>query len=81
MKIVISHNMKKQYVSLDKPLKKKVKTAIVKLRKGEINIEKLSAGKNIYKIKIGDYRILVEKLQDVYIIAGIDSRKDVYRNL
>jgi len=81
MKMVITQNMKKQYLALEQPVKKKVKTAITKLRKGNIILEKLSTGKNIYKIKIGDYRILVEKLQDTYIIAGIDLRKDVYRNL
>lgn len=81
MKIKISKNMRKDYFHLDKLTKKKVKRAIIKLRKGEIDLEKLSAGKNIYRIRIGDYRILIEKSDDTYFIEGIDHRKEVYRNL
>ncbi len=81
MKIKISKNMKKQYFCLDKLTKKKVRGAIIKLRKGEINLEKLSTGKNIYRIRTGDYRILIEKSDEIYYITGISHRKDVYRNL
>ena len=81
MRIKISKNMKKQYFLLDKLTKKQVRKSIIKLRKGELILEKLSTGKNIYKIRTGDYRILIIKIEDVYVIASIEHRKEVYRNL
>ncbi|MEQ8187268.1 MAG: hypothetical protein ABRQ39_04795 [Candidatus Eremiobacterota bacterium] len=81
MRIKISKNMKKQYFLLDKLTKKQVRKSIIKLRKGELILEKLSTGKNIYKIRTGDYRILIIKIEDVYVIASIEHRKEVYLKL
>ena len=81
MRIKIQKPFKKQYFLLDKLTKKKVRKAIKSLRKGELNLDKLSSGHNIYKIRIGDYRILIRKREDIYFIVGIELRKEVYRNL
>ncbi len=81
MKIKISKHMKKQYFIQDSLTKKQIRKAIIRFRKGEIELEKLSTGKNIYKIRIGDYRILVKKSDDTYFLIGIKHRKEVYRDI
>ncbi len=81
MKIKITKNMKKQYFIQDSLVKKQIRKVIIKLRKGSIELEKLSTGKNIYKIRIGDYRILVKKSDDTYFLIGIKHRKEVYRDI
>lgn len=81
MRIKLQRKFKKQYFLLDKETKKKIRKTIKKLRKGEIHLEKLSTGNNINKIKVGDYRILIAKIEDVYVIYDFEHRKEVYRNL
>jgi mRNA-degrading endonuclease RelE of RelBE toxin-antitoxin system len=81
MRIKIQIQFKKQYFLLDKLTKKRLRKAIIRLRKGEINLEKLTTGQNIYKIRVGDYRILIEKSEDIYFIVGVELRKDVYKKL
>lgn len=79
MKIKIHKQFKKQYFQLDPVTKKRVRKLIKRLRKGEINLEKMSTGHSIYKIRTGNYRILIERSEDIYFIAGVALRKDVYR--
>jgi mRNA-degrading endonuclease RelE of RelBE toxin-antitoxin system len=81
MRIKLQKKFRKQYFLLDRLTKKRVRKAIKKLRKGEIHFGKLSTGDNIHKIRVGDYRILIVKIDDVYIISDVELRKDVSRNL
>ena len=50
MRIKIQKQFRKQYFQLDQITKKRVRKAIQRLRRGEINLEKMSTGHSIYKI-------------------------------
>lgn len=46
----------------------------------QINHKKLKGYKNIYRVRLGDFRIVYKKTtKDVYIIA-VGHRKDIYKN-
>jgi mRNA interferase RelE/StbE len=46
-----------------------------------VNEAKLSGYKNIYRIRIGNYRIVYRKLKDQIYIVLIHHRKDLYEKL
>lgn len=48
-----------------------------------LDFKKLAGFKNLYRIRVGDYRIIlsVNKIKKLIIIAYIGHRKDVYDSL
>lgn len=46
-----------------------------------ITAEKLHGYKDIYRIRIGDYRIVYRKFSDLFYIVLIGHRKDIYKVL
>lgn len=44
------------------------------------NLKKLQGFSNFYRIRIGDYRIGIEVLDDVVYLAAFAHRKDIYGN-
>mgnify|MGYP001056634267 CR=1 FL=1 len=83
MKIILSPRAEKSFRKLPKT------TQIIIARKiGQIGDskevsgeEKLKGYKNIYRVRLGDYRIVYRKiLQELYIIL-IGQRKDIYKLL
>jgi len=65
---------------LDKQSKKhvaRIKKAINALPAGDI--KKLTGYKNMYRLRVGDFRILFEKDGDKYHVIKIDNRGGVYK--
>ena len=72
---------KKDYKSLPVEVKNKIKKVIRQLRKDQLDPEKLTGMKNIWKIKVGNYRMVMEKIEGNLHLQYIELRKDVYKNL
>ncbi|MEK7165931.1 MAG: type II toxin-antitoxin system RelE/ParE family toxin [Patescibacteria group bacterium] len=82
MNIVISPKAEKQLRKLPKFDQIAVAQKIRALRVSDIHSEeKLSGYKDIFRIRVGDYRMVYRKTsQSIYIIV-IRHRRDVYRLL
>lgn len=55
----------------------RIKTAINKLPAGDV--KKLKGYENIYRLRVGDVRVLFEKTNDGVYIIDINNRGDVYK--
>lgn len=68
----------------DKKVKKKLTQVIQNLKRAEklheiSNLKKLEGYKYFYRIRLGNYRIGLEKGKDILIITRILLRKDIYK--
>jgi len=83
VKVKISKEAKKDIKNLDSKIRSKVKKVVNKLRNKNINISKLSGKGNQWKIRIGNYRMIIEicKEEDLIRVRRVKLRKDVYRNI
>lgn len=83
MKVIVSERAKKQ---LKKITRLKQMIIVSKLQtmaeEGEIlNEDKLSGYTNIYKIRVGDYRIVCRRLSGEVHVVLVGHRKEVYKLL
>ena len=60
----------------DKPTKLRIVNAINKLPAGDV---KKLQGKDGYRLRVGDYRMIFDKVGNVLFIEKIDNRGQVYR--
>lgn len=66
----------------DLPLKYKIliDQVLTKFAEGKIvDIKPIKSEKDIYRIRVGKYRILLVKVNNTFIITKISHRKDVYK--
>ncbi len=79
MKITISPRAEKELKKLSKINQLAVANKIRSLVSFNItNEEKLSGYKNIYRVRVGDYRIVFRKNPSEAYIVLIGHRKDIY---
>ncbi|KKS73336.1 hypothetical protein A3J20_03115 [Candidatus Gottesmanbacteria bacterium RIFCSPLOWO2_02_FULL_42_29] len=80
MKIVLSPRTEKQLRNLPKfdqiAIAEKIRNLPQSQQSGE---EKLSGFPGIYRVRVGNYRIVYKKLADSFYIVIIRHRRDVYR--
>ncbi len=81
--VIIKETAQKQIKKLPLPYLTKVKAAILKLQDTPrpVGCKKLVGSSNVYRIRVGIYRIvyeIIDKKLIVYIF-DIEHRKDVYR--
>lgn len=82
MKLVISPRAEKQLGKIPK-FKQLVLANRIRLLGEETptNEEKLKGYKNIYRVRVGDYRIVFRKIPGEIFIVLIGHRKDIYKLL
>lgn len=86
MQVDITSNAAKNIKKLDINIQKQVYEKIIEIgalnSTNEIQSEKLSGFKDRYKIRVGNYRIVYQKLTTTHIeITSVRDRKDVYNKL
>lgn len=83
MNTTLSPLAKKQFKKLSKLIQFTVAKKIRDLNLGlEIsNVKSLTKYKNIFRTRIGDYRMVYKKFPDKYYIILIEHRKSVYESL
>ena len=80
MKIFFSRTSIKYLHGLDKKTAKKIIEAIDKLpSEGDVKRLKGERVKNIFRLRIGSYRIIFARDKDMIKIVKIDTRGDVYK--
>ena len=79
MEIAYSKKAIKHIQQMDSNVKKRIKNAIYKLPLGDI--KKLKGFTNIYRIRVGDYRILYELEDETITILDVLPRGAAYKDL
>ena len=83
MIIEIAPKAKKQMVKLPKIVDLAVISKIRGLAENQLNlqIKKLQKRKDMYRVRVGDYRIIYQNSNNVIEVIAVQHRKDVYREL
>lgn len=79
--IEYSDSARKFLLKSDKALSKNIVTKIEQLSTSpdQVQIKKLRTKENLYRIRVGDYRIIFQNFKDTILIISIGHRKDVYK--
>lgn len=81
--IILTEKAKKCFKELDKHIASRIADKLAELAKKEtVSLEKLE-GKNFYKFRVGDYRVLIEKFPATkkLIVLKVGHRKNIYKNI
>ncbi|NCP47361.1 type II toxin-antitoxin system RelE/ParE family toxin [Candidatus Collierbacteria bacterium CG10_big_fil_rev_8_21_14_0_10_43_36] len=82
MKITLSSKAERQYKSLGKAVQIITTKRIRDLGNGErIQEKKLSGYKDIFRTRVGDYRLVYKKTSTEVFIVLIGHRREIYRLL
>jgi len=78
--IEFSKKAAKSYARLPEDYKSLVDLALYKLSEGlPVDIKPILGEKDIYRIRVGRYRILFTVIDNVVLISSIGPRGDVYK--
>ncbi len=81
MKVKITGPARKDLRKIEKKIRDKIGQTLNQLRQGEFNFRKLTSKKNEWKIRVGDYRVVIEidkEIETIFVIR-VKHRRDVYR--
>ncbi len=87
MKVEVKRSAQKQIDKLPKDVASVIRTKIKELKSttekaGKIQSEKLTGTKDCYKIRIGNYRMVYQKITSNHIlVTSVKDRKDIYKKL
>ncbi|MHC1595632.1 MAG: type II toxin-antitoxin system RelE family toxin [Candidatus Syntropharchaeales archaeon] len=81
--IYFNRRIKKFLEKLDKSQKERIRTRLLSLSKDPFigDVKKVEGRENVYRVRIGDYRVLYlldRKEKEIYVVK-IDKRSRVYR--
>ena len=83
LKLAIKRSVLKDLRSLPKDVKGRAALSILELSTSPSpqGVEKLKGYERLYRIRVGDYRIVYEIAGEDVTIVAVSHRKDVYRDL
>lgn len=79
MEIIITKSAQKTLRKIDKKTRNRIITAANQIPVGDI--KRLRGYENIFRLRIGDYRILYTQISDKIIISDILPRGEAYKRL
>ena len=79
LQIEYSREAAKHIRVLDKTTKQRIKRVIEKLPSGDIR--KLTGFENDYRLRVGNYRILFARIEDIIIVKDVLPRGQAYKRL
>ena len=77
--IIYTKKARKNIKALDIRVKERVKEGIEKIPFGDI--KKLQGYSNLYRLRIGDYRVIYQTENDTIIIDAVLPRGEAYKGL
>lgn len=77
--IIYTKSAKKNIKSLDAHIKDRIKIGIEKIPLGDI--KKLQGYSNLYRLRIGDYRVIYQVQDEMIIIDAVLPRGEAYKRL
>ena len=79
MEIVFSNNSKKQLEKLDARAQQRIIFTLEKFRNNQsVDIIKLKGGSGEFRIRVGNYRIQLQKINENILITKIGKRENFY---
>ncbi|MBI3190544.1 type II toxin-antitoxin system RelE/ParE family toxin [archaeon] len=71
---------KKQFLKLPKDIQRRIDTALKRIRIRPESYVKRIVGDTCYRLRVGDYRVIMDIYQDklVIIVIKIGHRKNIY---
>lgn len=81
MVIKYSKQAYKYLSKLDELNATRIKNSINKLPYSKINVKKIKGIENLYRLRVGDYRILFSHEYDIIKIEKIAPRGDIYNGI
>ena len=81
MKLNISDEFKKQFKKYDKKLQDRLIKAIDKLPNGDVKMLKGKKTPILYRLRVGDYRVIFRMTQENIFIESVDGRGDIYKKI
>ena len=80
MKVVVRKSAAKDIEKIAEPHKTKIKLQIQQLQNfpDVPNIKKLKNHQPVFRLRVGDYRVLFDVEDDLIIVARIKHRKEAY---
>ncbi|MDR4507435.1 MAG: type II toxin-antitoxin system RelE/ParE family toxin [Candidatus Brocadiaceae bacterium] len=79
-KIEFSKTAAKVYKKLPEDYKGLIDLVLLKISKGlPADIKSISGEKNLYRIRVGKYRILFTITKDIVVVIKIGPRGDIYK--
>lgn len=83
MKVEVTKQAKRDLKKLSQKIRDKIEELLERLRHGKYDFRKLTAHDNEWKIRAGDYRVVIEinKESDIIFVRRVLPRKDVYKKL
>ncbi len=83
LKLAIKRGVLKDLRSLPKDVRGRAALALLELSTSPSpqGVEKLKGYERLYRIRVGDYRIVYEIAGEDVTIVAVSHRKDVYREL
>jgi len=78
--IKFSREAAKQYKKLPKEYKSLVDIALLRLSEGlELDLKPVQGEKDVYRIRVGRYRVLFTRFNKTVLVFRISPRGDVYK--
>jgi len=78
--IKFSREAAKQYKKLPKEYKSLVEIGLFRLSEGlELDLKPVEGEKDVYRIRVGKYRVLFRKFNKTVLVFRISPRGDVYK--
>ena len=81
MKITISPRAKKQLKSIGRAAQIILVKKIGELTIFQIKEEKLSGYRNMYRVRVGNFRIVYRKTTNEIVVIQVGHRREIYRLL
>ncbi len=81
--IVFTDMSRKQFRKLEKDIQERIVKALERIRiRPEVHVKKL-VGDQGYRLRVGEYRVIldIEKDKLIILIIKIGHRKNIYKNL
>jgi len=77
----ITNHAEKQLAKLPKPTVRKIlnKLSQIIAQPGKADFKKLKGYENMWRFRIGDYRVIFKIVNEMMIITKIGHRKDIYK--
>ncbi len=81
--IIFSTKAEKQFMKLSKTVQRRIVSVLERIRIRPGNYLSRLAGLPYYKLRVGDYRLIIDLQKNLLIIYVIKvaHRKNIYRNL
>ncbi|MBS3170764.1 type II toxin-antitoxin system RelE/ParE family toxin [Candidatus Woesearchaeota archaeon] len=81
--IIFTENAEKELYKLEKIIQERIISSLERIRfRPESYIKKL-VGDPAYKLRVGDYRVIIDLQKDklIILVIKVSHRKNVYKNL